>query len=79
MCAKKKTAESQREIRNAKANHNYFVGDRLECGIVLLGTGFHESDQFRTPYYDAAIRDVVGPEVELPDPEAAPASVAAQG
>ncbi|MGB0335190.1 MAG: SsrA-binding protein SmpB [Opitutales bacterium] len=38
MCAKKKSAESQREIRNAKANHNYFVGDRFECGIVLLGT-----------------------------------------
>lgn len=38
MCAKKKSAESQREIRNAKANHNYFVGDRVECGIVLLGT-----------------------------------------
>jgi SsrA-binding protein len=38
VCAKKKSAESQREIRNAKANHNYFVGDRFECGIVLLGT-----------------------------------------
>jgi adenylate cyclase len=38
--------------------------------IVLLGTGFHESDQFRTPYYGAAIRDVVGPDVELPDEDA---------
>ena len=38
MCAKKKSAERQREIRNAKAIHNYFVGDRFECGIVLLGT-----------------------------------------
>lgn len=38
--------------------------------IVLLGTGFHESDQFRTPYYDASIRDAVGPDVALPDEEA---------
>lgn len=38
MCAKKKSAETQREIRNSKANHNYFVGDRFECGIALLGT-----------------------------------------
>lgn len=38
MCAKKKPAEHQREIRNAKASHNYFVGDRFEAGIALLGT-----------------------------------------
>jgi adenylate cyclase len=38
--------------------------------IVLMGSGFHESDQFRTPYYGAALRDVVGPDVELPDEDA---------
>ncbi len=38
MCAKKKSKDSQREIRNAKAHHNYFVGDRFEAGLVLQGT-----------------------------------------
>lgn len=38
MCAKKKLKDSQREIRNAKAHHNYFVGDRFEAGLVLQGT-----------------------------------------
>ncbi len=39
MCAKKQTPEDRfREIRNAKANHNYFVGDRFEAGLVLKGT-----------------------------------------
>ncbi len=38
MCAKKKSTDHQREIRNSKANHNYFVGDRFEAGIVLQGT-----------------------------------------
>ncbi len=39
MCAKKKKANDRiREIRNGKAHHNYFVGDRFEAGIVLKGT-----------------------------------------
>ncbi len=38
MCAKKKSANHQREIRNAKAHHNYFVGDCFEAGLVLQGT-----------------------------------------
>lgn len=39
MCAKKKTPEDRfKEVRNAKASHNYFVEDRFEAGIVLLGT-----------------------------------------
>jgi SsrA-binding protein len=38
VCAKKKSKEPQREIRNSKASHNYFVGDRFEAGIVLQGT-----------------------------------------
>jgi SsrA-binding protein len=38
VCAKKKSTTQQREIRNAKANHNYFVGERFEAGLVLLGT-----------------------------------------
>jgi SsrA-binding protein len=38
VCAKKKSRDPQREIRNAKAHHNYFVGDRFEAGIVLQGT-----------------------------------------
>lgn len=37
--AKKKSSDSRyREVRNAKATHNYFVGDRFEAGVVLLGT-----------------------------------------
>ena len=38
MCAKKKSTDRQREIRNSKAHHNYFVGDCFEAGIVLQGT-----------------------------------------
>ncbi len=39
MCAKKKTPEDRfKEVRNAKATHNYFVGERFEAGIQLLGT-----------------------------------------
>ena len=39
MCAKKKSAnDHHKEIRNGKAHHNYFVGDRFEAGIVLQGT-----------------------------------------
>lgn len=39
MSAKKKSADDRyKEIRNAKATHNYFVGERFEAGIALLGT-----------------------------------------
>ncbi len=39
MCAKKKKPEDRyKEIRNAKATHNYFVGECFEAGIQLLGT-----------------------------------------
>ncbi len=40
MCAKKKLFPEDRfkEIRNAKASHNYFIGDRFEAGIALVGT-----------------------------------------
>jgi len=39
VCAKKKSADDRfKEIRNGKANHNYFVEDRLEAGIELKGT-----------------------------------------
>jgi len=39
MSAKKKSADDRyKEIRNAKATHNYFVGERFEAGLALLGT-----------------------------------------
>lgn len=39
MCAKKKKhGDHQREIRNAKAHHNYLVGESFEAGLVLQGT-----------------------------------------
>ena len=38
MASKKKGKVPEREIRNAKARHNYFVGETFECGIVLQGT-----------------------------------------
>ena len=39
MCAKKKSVGNGfKEIRNGKAYHNYFVGDRFEAGIELRGT-----------------------------------------
>lgn len=40
MCAKKKKSVGthQREVRNAKAYHNYFVGEQYEAGIALQGT-----------------------------------------
>ena len=31
-------AERYKEVRNARAFHDYFVGDRYECGLVLTGT-----------------------------------------
>ena len=34
----KKEIKRYKEVRNAKAFHNYEVGDRYECGIVLTGT-----------------------------------------
>ncbi|MEO0794539.1 MAG: SsrA-binding protein SmpB [Verrucomicrobiota bacterium] len=33
----KKKKDQIREVRNAKAFHNYFVGDRFEAGIKLTG------------------------------------------
>ncbi|MCG8525900.1 MAG: SsrA-binding protein SmpB [Opitutales bacterium] len=36
--AKKKKDERNKEIRNSKVHHNYFVGDTYEAGIVLRGT-----------------------------------------
>lgn len=38
MCAKKQRADRSKEIRNAKAHHNYFVGECFEAGIELTGT-----------------------------------------
>lgn len=38
MCAKKKTANRFREVRNSKAGHNYFVGETFEAGVALQGT-----------------------------------------
>jgi len=40
VCAKKKKSAGShhREIRNAKAHHNYFVGEQFEAGMVLQGT-----------------------------------------
>lgn len=39
MSAKKKSVEDRyREIRNTKATYNFFVGDRFEAGLALLGT-----------------------------------------
>jgi len=33
--SKKPDSERFREIRNAKASHDYFIEDRYEAGIVL--------------------------------------------
>lgn len=39
MCAKKQSLDSRfTEIRNSKAFHNYFVGEKFEAGLVLQGT-----------------------------------------
>ncbi|MGE9294933.1 MAG: SsrA-binding protein SmpB [Puniceicoccales bacterium] len=35
--AKKKKDDHVKEVRNAKAFHNYFVGDRFEAGVKLTG------------------------------------------
>jgi SsrA-binding protein len=34
----KKNASRYKEVRNAKAFHEYEISDRYECGIVLTGT-----------------------------------------
>lgn len=39
MCAKKKSLDDRyKEIRNAKASHNFFIGEKFETGLVLQGT-----------------------------------------
>ncbi len=38
MSAKDKDSGRMREIRNPKARHRYFITDKYEAGIVLLGT-----------------------------------------
>ncbi len=39
MCAKKQSLDDRfTEVRNAKAFHNYFVGEKFEAGLVLQGT-----------------------------------------
>lgn len=39
MCASKKQDNvNAKEIKNSKAFHNYFVGEKFEAGIVLQGT-----------------------------------------
>lgn len=35
--AKKKKDDHMKEVRNAKAFHNYFVGDKFEAGLKLTG------------------------------------------
>ncbi len=37
LMAKKKKDDHLKEVRNAKAYHNYFVGDKFEAGIKLTG------------------------------------------
>lgn len=38
MSGKKKDAGGPPSVVNAKARHKYFVGDKLEAGVALLGT-----------------------------------------
>ncbi len=57
MAAKpKKAAERYKEIRNAKAFHHYFVGDRYECGLVLTGTEVKSIREGRAQIADAFVR-----------------------
>jgi adenylate cyclase len=47
-----------------------FDPDFYRDKIVLMGTGFHDSDKFRTPYYGSHFREFLDPDVELSDEEA---------
>lgn len=39
MCAKRQSKDDRyKEVRNAKAFHNYFVGEKFEAGVALQGT-----------------------------------------
>ncbi|MDR2720982.1 MAG: SsrA-binding protein SmpB [Puniceicoccales bacterium] len=38
MASGKRLDDSPKEIRNKKASHEYFIGERFEAGIVLCGT-----------------------------------------
>lgn len=56
MSAQKKKDERPREIRNAKAHHQYFVGERIEAGIKLTGTEIKSIRAGRAQISDAFIR-----------------------
>ena len=44
----------------------YLNPDFFKDKIVLLGTGFHDSDKFRTPYYDLPYSVVAGADQSFP-------------
>ncbi len=44
------------EIRNRKANHEYFVGETYEAGIVLTGTEIKSLRQGKAQINDAFVR-----------------------
>ena len=56
MSARKKDDKRYKEIRNAKASHDYFVEETLECGIILAGTEVKAIRQGLAQIADAYVR-----------------------
>jgi class 3 adenylate cyclase/CHASE2 domain-containing sensor protein len=48
----------------------YLNSDFFRDKIVLMGTGSHDSDKFRTPFYGTFFRDFLGPDAVLEDEDA---------
>ena len=54
--AKKESERKAVEIRNRKANHEYFVGETFEAGIVLTGTEIKSLREGKAQINDAFVR-----------------------
>jgi len=56
MVAKKHASERYREIRNRKAQRDYFIDDTVECGIALTGTEVKSVRAGQVQIEDAFVR-----------------------
>ncbi|MDR0679943.1 MAG: SsrA-binding protein SmpB [Puniceicoccales bacterium] len=56
MTSSKRSNNSQKEIHNKKAVHNYLIGDKFEAGVVLCGTEVKAIRQGQAQISDAFVR-----------------------
>ena len=56
MCAGKSKPDRYREIRNRKAHHDFFVGDKYEAGLALRGAEVKSVREGKAQINDAFVR-----------------------